>query len=215
MIVTCPKCSKRYMLDDELLPRQGRQVRCISCLYVWRQEPHHIPVPRNLSPEPLHIDRGREKGFAWVKWSFGLIVLFVFVLGGGLYLERSLVVEHYPKARRIYALLGISLNSHHVGLDIYHKKVVYNEAEDNPTMVISGDLKNTSNQVKSIPPLKIKLMGDSEHPQCHENGARNGCVVDEWDHRLSESFLLPGESIHFETDPHPKVEKVKDVLVEF
>lgn len=39
MIVTCPKCSSRFLLSAQTLGEEGKKVRCSRCKNVWQQEP--------------------------------------------------------------------------------------------------------------------------------------------------------------------------------
>lgn len=42
MILTCPQCSSRFMVADELIGTDGRKVKCSSCAHIWFQEPKEI-----------------------------------------------------------------------------------------------------------------------------------------------------------------------------
>ena len=35
MIITCPSCQKKFKLDNNLLPENGRTLQCGSCDYRW------------------------------------------------------------------------------------------------------------------------------------------------------------------------------------
>ena len=35
MIITCPSCQKKFELEDNLLPENGRTLQCGSCNYKW------------------------------------------------------------------------------------------------------------------------------------------------------------------------------------
>ena len=37
MIIECPNCSKKFNLDEKLIPKNGRTLKCSSCNHVW----HH------------------------------------------------------------------------------------------------------------------------------------------------------------------------------
>jgi predicted Zn finger-like uncharacterized protein len=39
MIVTCPSCSVRYLVDARALGPHGRMVRCARCAHTWREVP--------------------------------------------------------------------------------------------------------------------------------------------------------------------------------
>jgi predicted Zn finger-like uncharacterized protein len=42
MILTCPACDTKYVVKDDAIPLQGRQVRCASCKHSWHQEPELV-----------------------------------------------------------------------------------------------------------------------------------------------------------------------------
>ena len=39
MIVTCPACTTRYLVDPRALGDAGRVVRCANCSKTWHQTP--------------------------------------------------------------------------------------------------------------------------------------------------------------------------------
>ena len=39
MILTCPNCGTQYVVKDDAIPPQGRQVRCAACKHSWHQDP--------------------------------------------------------------------------------------------------------------------------------------------------------------------------------
>ncbi|HUX79763.1 MAG TPA: zinc-ribbon domain-containing protein [Alphaproteobacteria bacterium] len=217
MIVICPNCSKRYMLDDNLIPQEGRQVRCIACHHVWRQaldiEPAiNAPSIRGIPDATFEIGLSSEKKSGWLGWVvfFALVLTFI----SALTLGRDFVAKLWPQTERFYSLIGLHINSPGAGLSIANASSLIHQDGPIDMIKIAGDVINTSDRVRPIPPLKIKLMGEASHPKCSDKPAE-GCVLDYWEYRLSESFLLPGEQLHFETEPRPKVDGTQHVAVEF
>ncbi len=35
MIVVCPNCNKKFNIDEELIPKEGRLLKCGSCNHAW------------------------------------------------------------------------------------------------------------------------------------------------------------------------------------
>ena len=50
MIITCPSCKKKFNLDNNLIPSEGRDLQCGSCEHIWfykKQEPILEPLKIN------------------------------------------------------------------------------------------------------------------------------------------------------------------------
>lgn len=205
MIVVCPNCSKRYMLDDNLVPKEGRQVRCITCHQVWRQAQtassaiDHFSVKEINSP--LDVRLSSEKKSGWVRGLLSLAILISLL--SAVTFGRDYVVKFWPQTDRFYALFGLPISPQGTGLTIANATSLLHHNGTNEMIQVAGDITNTSDRVRLIPLLKIKFIGESSQ------------VLDSWEHCLSEHSLLPGEQIRFETEPRPKIEGIHHVSVEF
>ena len=50
MIITCPSCKKKFNIDINLIPSEGRDLQCGSCEHIWfykKQEPISEPLQIN------------------------------------------------------------------------------------------------------------------------------------------------------------------------
>ena len=50
MIIICPSCKKKFNLDINLIPSEGRDLQCSSCEHIWfykKQEPISEPLQIN------------------------------------------------------------------------------------------------------------------------------------------------------------------------
>ena len=206
------------MLDDGLLPKKGRRVRCIACNHVWRQEPEISSLSKSAStikiPE-LTVDPRppAEKRPSRLKWVIFMMLLLSLI--SLLSFERAYIVKMWPQSEQIYEHLGLQASLPGSGLSIINvtPQVHYDGSVE--MVKLSGDIVNTSNRVQTLPPLKIKSLGNNSHPKCLKNQPGSGCVLDYWEQRLSQSPLLPEEHLHFETEPRPKVEGTQHISVEF
>jgi len=52
MIITCPNCSTRFMLEDDQMPDAGRKVRCARCAHVWHADANAEPAIAPREPAP-------------------------------------------------------------------------------------------------------------------------------------------------------------------
>jgi len=54
MILQCPACDARFLVNDALIPREGREVRCGKCKHSWHVAPSEVPLdlPPELTPAP-------------------------------------------------------------------------------------------------------------------------------------------------------------------
>ena len=50
MIIECINCNKKFNVDADLIPKQGRQIQCGSCNHIW-----HFKIERSLK-EPLILE---------------------------------------------------------------------------------------------------------------------------------------------------------------
>ena len=51
MILTCPACATRYVVDPKAIGASGRTVRCARCHKSWHQDPpDELPPPRLVRP---------------------------------------------------------------------------------------------------------------------------------------------------------------------
>ena len=62
MIIECINCNKKFNVDADLIPKQGRQIQCGSCKYIW-----NFKIERSLK-EPLILeDEDNQKNLSVVK----------------------------------------------------------------------------------------------------------------------------------------------------
>ena len=50
MIIECINCNKKFNVNADLIPKQGRQIQCGSCKHIW-----HFKIESSLK-EPLILD---------------------------------------------------------------------------------------------------------------------------------------------------------------
>ncbi len=56
MIVTCPSCATRFMVDPGLIGPRGRKMRCHNCAHQWRATPDSLEADPPPPPPALMAD---------------------------------------------------------------------------------------------------------------------------------------------------------------
>ncbi|HEY0525896.1 MAG TPA: DUF3426 domain-containing protein [Stellaceae bacterium] len=216
MIVTCPACSTRYLVDGRALGANGRVVRCAQCSHTWHQTPpDDMARPVDLASPPNTPDLDdtdrpvqlpalpRKRRFPWaaVGW-----LIFLALLGAatiGTVMARDDIVAKWPPAARLYAMVGLPVEPPGAGLDF--RKVSQTRITDNgkPALQIEGEIVNVSNVARDVPKLRIALKDRSDRE------------LQSWTFPATEERLLPGASVPFRTTiPNPS-EAATGVVVTF
>ena len=214
MILTCPNCTTRYLVDPRSLGAAGRTVRCAHCAHTWHQSPPEdaprpveIPDPPRVSPlDPVtRAEAEPELRAARLRPLLGWLMplLGVAVLAGGLVSARDTVVGFWPPAAQLYGLVGLAPEQPRTGLEL--RKVVPSRDVENglPTLVIQGEVANTSSVAREVPKLHVMLRDAS------------GGEVQSWSFSVTDERLLPGASIPFRTSIAQPSDAATGVVVIF
>jgi predicted Zn finger-like uncharacterized protein len=202
MIVTCPVCSTRYLVDPRALGSAGRLVRCASCAHTWQQAPP-ADAPRRVdlvAPQPeLAAPAGGRVQLPAVspppRRSSALLIplLALLVLIGataaGLLLARDQVVAYLPGAAAYYAMLGAPVaSSTQVGGLGFDKVTKRYDTEDGLVkLVIEGEVVNLSRVARDVPKLRVVLQDSSKHE------------LQSWSFAVTEEPLVAGGRLPFHT----------------
>src|SRR5260221_4647694 len=120
MIVTCPSCATRYIVDPKALGPAGRMVRCANCKNTWMQAPPaDMPKPVDVEPPPDSVrpippgsnlpafpqaQSGRSGAIGW-------LIFLVVLIGGaaGVVAARDEIVAVWPPSARLYDMVGLTV----------------------------------------------------------------------------------------------------------
>lgn len=196
MILTCPNCPTRYLVDPARLGSVGRLVRCGRCGYTWHQIPP-ADMPASVEPAPdsialRPIPPGSNLPAIWRKrrrgglgWAL-LAVLVAAIAFGGLF-ARERIVAAWPPAANLYSAIGIVTAAPEQGLvvrNVSSRRVLDNGEE---LLVVQGEVANLSKETKDVPPLRGALRDARQHD------------VQEWTFTVGEAELMAGGVVRFST----------------
>ena len=202
MILTCPSCATRYLIDPVALGATGRVVRCARCSHSWTELPPEdmpkrvdvILPPEEVRPIPpgSNLPALRDQGgkTAWVGWMI-LAVVVAGVLGGGVY-ARDQIITLWPEAAQMYTLLGLDEYEATRGLEVRNLNQSSFFENEVKVVVVTGDVVNVTNRSRDVPKIIIEIL-DKENR-----------IIDSWLVTPANTKLGPGESTTFSdrfTDP--------------
>lgn len=232
MILTCPSCQKRYMIESREIGSKGRLVRCVACRHTWHQDLDEDMVAladltADFFAEKENVVVAKRHPTMWILMVLGFILLL-----GSFFVARNTIVAHWPSTGKIFSKIGFSITNPTESLQIENITPVQITQGINSLIVLKGELVNTSSLIRTIPTLHIVVKGECKRApvtsqlkmhlkqtlakMLKSSVTGDGlCTLEEWDYTLSESRLFPSERLSFETTPHPMVEGAKDITVEF
>jgi len=227
MIITCHSCTKRYIIDAKSIGSKGRSVRCVACGHAWKQDPVAEPIAEffpegvaDASARTAHKTTGKRGYRGWAF--FCLSVVSVIIVG---IFAREPIIKVWPRSAIIYANIGLPVELSGAGLSLADMQVIPFEKNDKKYLIVKGSLENSSDAVRYIPPLMMRVWGDCSSLSWwkklwfkikrQSRNQSNQCVVTQWHHTLSRNRLFPGESSQFESPSHEIPAAVTDVTVSF
>jgi predicted Zn finger-like uncharacterized protein len=202
MIVTCPVCTTRYLVDPRALGSAGRVVRCASCAHTWHQAPSdETPALADLPPAPppdplpplsgtgrvqlpaLPPPRRRSPALGWIAY----VVVLVGIVAAGLWWTREQIVARWPAVASYYELAGISVDAGHGTFDFHNVTPIRDTENGLPTLIIQGEVVNVSKVARPVPKLKVTLLDNGNHE------------LQSWSFTVSDDRLMPGAGVPFRT----------------
>jgi predicted Zn finger-like uncharacterized protein len=197
MILTCPECRTRFLVDPAKIPPGGRAVRCGRCGHSWHQEasatapvpaqPMNFsaemrPIPPGSNLPALTAQRPRRGAAGWL-----LLLLLVALLVVGAVAGRDRIVKAWPPAARLYTQLGMPVEAPGSGLEL--RNITYSRETDGDAtvLVVAGQVANVSKEPKDVPLLQ-GMLHDAHDKE-----------VQQWNFPAKDNKLAPGAVTSFET----------------
>jgi predicted Zn finger-like uncharacterized protein len=218
MILSCPNCSARFLINAAALAPDGREVRCGRCRHQWfavppEPEPLELeePAPEPSTPPPLPpppplaepaapveprpIPKGSnlpviaKQRRTSVGAIVGWVVLGLVIVGLGVAIaERETVMARYPETRPIYGAVGFATPKLGDGLAITDENCSRVTQEGLPVLVCEGRLRNNTKYDQRVPGLRGALF---------DAGGRE---LQAWTFSISTTTLAPNQSVPFRTE---------------
>ena len=195
MILNCPSCATRYLIDPAALGVTGRVVRCARCSHSWTELPPDdmpkrvdvIAPPEAVRPIPpgSNLPALRDTGgkTAWIGWA-ALVVVIAGTLAGGVF-ARDQIIAAWPEAARIYAQIGLDDQAATRGFEVRNVEQSTFIEDDQTVVVVTGEIVNISGRTRDVPKVIAEILD------------KDSRVIDSWLVTPADSSLAPGESTAF------------------
>jgi predicted Zn finger-like uncharacterized protein len=190
MILTCPDCATRYVVDDERVPPQGRVVRCAACGARWTATPEEPldlslepPAEPPAPPEPdlsdLTFDprppaaadelprafRDKAQTRRKVRQAATTGAIWAGMIGILALLIGAALILRQDVARLWPRTAGayamVGLPVNLVGLAIENQHAQPALKDGHAAVVVTGSLRNVLGRPVAAPPLRISLLNDA------------------------------------------------------
>ncbi len=189
MILTCPACSSRYLIEPASLGASGRTVRCAACGHRWFAEPPN-DAPRHAVAEPSSPGDGEVAAVAapaaradeatgrssrrLIGWlALALVVLVI----AGAVVGRNEIVAQVPEAASIYRKLGLSVT---VPFGLEFRDVTSTRLDEGgvAVLVVEGEIVNITGGSRTVPSVRVALLDEAKRELEHEIVAAAERAVD-------------------------------------
>ena len=183
MILSCPACQTRYLVDEnQLSDAGGRVLRCANCGHTWRHSPAdrraaedltelegRIEPALELPPRPggmpaptleLPLRPGHLPGAPsrrrsrWVAARWLVVaVLCLLAILAGIMVARGAVVAIWPPAARLYGLAGLPADPSGPRLKVEN----LTPSRTANGLIIEADIVNPGKTTQDLPRLRVAL----------------------------------------------------------
>jgi predicted Zn finger-like uncharacterized protein len=167
MIVNCPNCSARFMVEASALGPTGRQVRCGRCKQAWFQGPAEPEALRLEQTVPEFVIRPRTPGsnlpaltprprrslraFGWLL----LLLLLIAALAVAWYNRETLAARISGLDSLIDGVFGPTALGTSAVLEIPSDRIVF--SREGTALLVKGVIVNASDSERDVPPLELVL----------------------------------------------------------
>ncbi len=103
-------------------------------------------------------DGARKAGL--IGWLVLAVVLFG--IGGAGWFYQQKIVEFWPPAGQLFALIGLTSDAEEFGLAIQNVKWEHKRQKGQPVLIVLGEVTNTSDKPQAVPRLRVVVRDEQD-----------------------------------------------------
>lgn len=219
MILACPLCQTRYLVQAVLFAAGARQVRCARCKHSWMAEPPReidvvaapvpdpVPAPETAAPIPegsnlpaivstpamLLMQRLRLVGVPVMVALFGLWLIF----------DRQYIVRHFGFMMPVYNAINLAVYLPGDELEFDQVRSELKFEGGITKLILEGRVKNKTQNRQKIPPIIAEATGP------------DGQIIQSWRIDAPTARLEGGEEVPFTSSLNAPKGSVANVNLTF
>lgn len=139
MILACPSCGARFLVDEGEVGPGGREVRCGRCGRSWRARPGGAKKP------------GRRR---WALWTAAALAA---AAGAGAVLDRDRVAAAWRGAAALYAGIAAEVDPPGAGLELRIASSERSTDGGREVLRVAGRIRNPGQYPRPVPGLRVVL----------------------------------------------------------
>jgi predicted Zn finger-like uncharacterized protein len=171
MILTCPQCDTSYNVDIDVLPPEGRKVRCKTCGHTWIQTPEFFPADKKPA--------GQLSSLSKVIYFFSAFFTITVIAAGVMYTLRPNFFDGLLPLDHIRSMGQTEM------LAITEARYSFQEREEGKALIVQGRIQNMTDMLVLLKPVTVKLWN------------ADGQVLYEWELEMQSETLAVGTSEEF------------------
>jgi predicted Zn finger-like uncharacterized protein len=195
MILTCPACATRYLVDPVAIGPTGRRVRCARCSHAWDQPAATLEIKRDptVKSPPPPTDRPRpippgsnlpalrqERRSSWAGWT--ALTIAVVGIAGAAFVGRERVMTLWPPAKPFYKAVGLLREARIVIAEVRNSVA---SGEGGARLVqVEIELVNRGDAPGPIPTLNVALRDGQDRSVASWTVAADGAMLNPGEARL-------------------------------
>jgi predicted Zn finger-like uncharacterized protein len=219
MILVCPQCQTRYLVQASLFAAGPRQVRCARCKHSWKAEtpreidvvgsppPEPDPIPETTTPIPpgsnLPALRKKLKALSFrntvsVVAAVALALLLIWLI-----LDRQHIARRWASLEPVYNAIGLYIYYPGDGLEFDEVRSELKFDAGITKLNLEGKIKNKTQKNQKVPPIVAQALGPDGH------------VIQSWQIDPPAATLAPEEGASFSSSINAPKGTVVNVNLNF